>query len=356
VWYSVATFVLAFQNSPDMVNLWRFIGGVGIGVELVTIDTYISELVPKRARGKAFAYQQAIGFCAVPLVALFAWLLVPADPFGFSGWRWVVLIGSAGALIIWWLRLGLPESPRWLAQQGRFAEAEQVMQAIEARVAAEIDRSLPLPEPAPAENPRPGSYWEVFSPAYRGRTVMMIVANFCSTIGFYGFANWVPTLLIAKGIHVTQSLQYTFIMAFAYPLFALVSTQFADRMERKWQVVASSIGMAVCGVLFSMQEAAEALIVLGFVQTMMNTWISFSFHNYQAELFPTRMRARAVGFVYSWSRFSTIFTGFFVAFFLKNFGVPGVFGFIAVAMAIVAIAIGGFGPRTNHRPLEEISH
>jgi MFS transporter, putative metabolite:H+ symporter len=356
VWYSIATFVLAFQNSPDMVNLWRFIGGVGIGVELVTIDTYISELVPKSARGKAFAFQQAIGFCAVPLVALFAWLLVPADPLGFSGWRWVVLIGSAGALFIWWLRLGLPESPRWLAQQGRFAEAERVMQAIETQVAAETGRSLPLPEQAPAENPRRGSYWEVFSPAYRGRTIMMIVANFCSTIGFYGFANWVPTLLIAKGIHVTQSLQYTFIMAFAYPLFALVSTQFADRMERKWQVVASSVGMAVCGVIFSMQEAPEALIVLGFVQTMMNTWISSSFHNYQAELFPTRMRARAVGFVYSWSRFSTIFTGFFVAFFLKNFGVPGVFGFIAVAMAIVAIAIGGFGPRTNHRPLEEISH
>ncbi|MGC1411580.1 MAG: MFS transporter [Acetobacteraceae bacterium] len=356
VWYSIATLILAFQSSADMVNLWRFIGGVGIGVELVTIDTYISELVPKRVRGKAFAFQQAIGFCAVPLVALLAWLLVPIDPLGFSGWRWVVLIGSAGAVFIWWLRLALPESPRWLAQQGRFAEAEQVMQTIETQVAAESHQPLATPELAPPEDPRAGSYWEVFSPAYRGRAIMMIVANFCSTIGFYGFANWVPTLLIAKGIHVTQSLQYTFIMAFAYPLFALVGTTYADRMERKWQIVTSSIGMAVCGVAFSMQSAPAALIVLGFIQTMMNTWISFSFHNYQAELFPTRMRARAVGFVYSWSRFSTIFTGFFVAFFLKNFGVPGVFAFIAVAMAIVAIAIGAFGPRTNHRPLEEISH
>lgn len=356
VWYSVATLILSFQNSADMVNLWRFIGGVGIGVELVTIDTYISELVPKRVRGRAFAYQQGIGFCAVPLIALLAWLLVPTDPLGISGWRWVVVIGSVGALFIWWLRLGLPESPRWLAQQGRYEEAERVMQAIEAKVASEAGQALPPPELAPPENPRAGSYLEVFSPAYRGRAIMMIIANFCSTIGFYGFANWVPTLLIAKGIHVTQSLQYTFIMAFAYPLFALFSTSFADKMERKWQVVAASIGMAVCGVIFSMQDAAAALIVLGFIQTMMNTWISFSFHNYQAELFPTRMRARAVGFVYSWSRFSTIFTGFFIAFFLKNFGVEGVFGFIAVAMAIVAISIGGFGPRTNHRPLEEISH
>ena len=210
VWYSIATLILAFQNSADMVNLWRFIGGIGIGVELVTIDTYISELVPKRVRGKAFAFQQAIGFCAVPLVALLAWLLVPVDPLGFSGWRWVVLIGSAGAVFIWWLRLGLPESPRWLAQQGRFAEAEHVMQAIETQVAAESHQPLPTPELATPEDPRPGSYWEVFSPAYRGRAIMMIVANFCSTIGFYGFANWVPTLLIAKGIHVTQSLHVHF--------------------------------------------------------------------------------------------------------------------------------------------------
>ena len=61
------------------------------------------------------------------------------------------------------------------------------------------------------------------------------------------------------------------------------------------------------------------------------------------------MRARAVGFVYSWSRFSTIFSGFFVAFFLRNFGVPGVFVFVILSIAI------SFGPRTNRRSLEEIA-
>jgi MFS transporter, putative metabolite:H+ symporter len=91
------------------------------------------------------------------------------------------------------------------------------------------------------------------------------------------------------------------------------------------------------------------------LQTMMNAWLSFSAHNYQSELFPTRVRARAVGFVYSWSRFSTIFTGFIIAAILQRFGVPGVFMFVASAMAVVVLSIALFGPRTNHRSLEEIS-
>jgi putative MFS transporter len=355
VWYSVASLVMAFQYTPSGVNLWRLIAGIGIGVELVTVDTFISELVPKRARGKTFAIQQSIGFLPVPLVALLAWLLNPTAPLGLSGWRWVVIIGSVGAVIVWFIRLKLPESPRWLAQQGRLDEAHHVMTAIEARVAAESGHALPAPEPPVVEDPRKGRLIEIFNPAYRSRTIMLSVANFCQTIGFYGFANWVPTLLIAKGIHVSQTLEYSFIIAFAYPLFPLVSSLFADRVERKWQVCLSCIGIAVFGVAFSLQTEAGPLIVIGALQTMMNAWLSFSAHNYQSELFPTRIRATAVGFVYSWSRFSTIFTGFIIAAILQRFGVPGVFLFIAGAMAIVVLSVAVFGPRTNRLSLEEIA-
>ena len=356
LWYSVCTLILAFQDTANGVNLWRMIAGIGIGVELVTIDTYISELVPKSARGKAFAFQQGIGFLTVPLVALFAWLLVPLSPLGLSGWRWVIIIGSVGAVFIWIIRWRLPESPRWLAQHGRLADAERVIAAIEARVAADHGQALPPPAPPTPEQPGHGSYLEAFAPEYLSRTIMMIVVSFGSTIGFYGFANWVPTLLIEKGILVTKSLEYTVIIALAYPAFALVSTSFADRMERKAQVAISSLGMAVVGVIFSLQSLPLALIVLGAIQTMLLTWLSFSYHNYMAEIYPTRIRARAVGFVYSWSRFSAAFTGFFIAFFLKTAGVFGVFLFIGGAMVVVAAAISLFGPRTNQLALEQIAH
>lgn len=355
IWYCIATFIMAFQTTPNSINLWRLIAGIGIGVELVTVDTFISELVPKRARGRTFAIQQSIGFIPVPVVAFLAWLLNPVAPFGLSGWRWVVLFGSVGAILVWVVRLRLPESPRWLAQQGRVEEAEEIMRRIEAKVEAEYGKPLPRPEAPALESAAQGRLAEAFSPEYRSRTIMLSVANFFQTIGFYGFANWVPTLLIAKGIHISQTLEYSFIIAFAYPLFPLVSVLFADKIERKWQVCLSCAGIAICGMIFAQQTSAGWIIVLGTLQTMMNAWLSFSAHNYQAELFPTRIRARAVGFVYSWSRFSTIFTGFIIAAILQRFGVTGVFVFIAGAMAIVVVAIGLAGPRTNRLALEQIA-
>jgi putative MFS transporter len=83
--------------------------------------------------------------------------------------------------------------------------------------------------------------------------------------------------------------------------------------------------------------------------------MSFSFHAYQAELYPTRIRAQAIGFVYSWSRFSAIFSGFIIAFFLGRYGTIGVFGFIAGAMLVVVIVIAGLGPAVTKRRLEAIA-
>ena len=83
--------------------------------------------------------------------------------------------------------------------------------------------------------------------------------------------------------------------------------------------------------------------------------MSFAYHTYQSELYPTRIRARAVGFVYSWSRLSTVFSSFVIALFLRNYGTVGVFIFIACSMLMVCLLIGGFGPRTARRPLEEIA-
>ncbi len=113
----------------------------------MTIGTYISELVPKQIRGRAFACEQAVGFLSVPVVAFLSYLLVPRRPFGIDGWRWVVLIGAHGAVFVWFIRRALPESPRWLAHKGRLAEADRVLSKLEANVAREYGKPLPAPAP-----------------------------------------------------------------------------------------------------------------------------------------------------------------------------------------------------------------
>jgi putative MFS transporter len=355
VWYSVTTAIMAFQSSGFGVNLWRFIAGIGIGVELVTIDTYVAELVPRTHRGRAFAYNQFFQFLAVPIVAFIAWLLVPRAPLGFDGWRWVVLIGSAGAIVIWFIRLGLPESPRWLARHGRIARAEQVTAALEARVAADIARPLPEPVPLEVREDGEGRFGEIWRPPFSRRAIVLSVFNFFQTFGYYGFAAWVPTLLIAKGITITTSLLYSFVIAIANPIGPLLGTLIADRMERKWQVCCAAIGIAVFGLLFANATDAFMLIGLGVLVTLCNNWMSYSFHSYQSELFPTRIRSRAVGFVYSWSRLSAAISGLVVAYLLNLGGVTAVFSFIAFSMLIVLVSIGGFGPRTSGLALESIS-
>lgn len=356
LWYSIFTALMAFQGTAGGVDLCRFIAGIGVGLEQVTIDTFLPEIVPPQGRGKAFAFYQFVEFCAVPFVALLGWLLVPKTFFGLEGWRWVTLIGSLGAIVVWWLRRSLPESPRWLAAHGRESDAERVLADLEA--CAIRDTGSPLPDPAPepvAPASGRGSFGELLRPPYAKRTLVLSIFNLMQTIAFYGFGSWVPTLLIAKGIRVTTSQEYAFIIAIANPVGPLLGMLVADRMERKWQIVSAGIAIGVFTFLFANQANAALVIVFGVAVTLANNWMSFAFHNYQGELFPTRIRARAVGFVYSWSRVSAACASLMINFLLIRGGAPAVASFIAVAMVVMTVTIGGFGPQTRRLTLEEIS-
>ncbi|MGU7768760.1 MFS transporter [Burkholderia sp. MR1-5-21] len=354
LWYTAANIVMAFQDTAFGLNLWRFIAGIGIGVEIVTIGTYVSELVPKHIRGRASACSQAVGFCAVPAVAFLSYGLVPRTVFGLDGWRCVVLIGVVAAVGVWFIRRRLPESPRWLAQQGRIDEADAVMTRLEARV--QRDTGRPLPPPAEPEPVRPkAAFRDLLVAPYRQRVAMLVIFHVFQTVGYYGFANWVPTLLVRQGITVTTSLMYASIIAIAAPIGPLVGLLIADRFERKAVIIGMAALNVVCGLLFSQARETVLLVGLGVCLVLAGNIISYSYHAYQAELFPTSIRARAVGFVYSWSRVSAMFSSFVIAWCLREFGVSGVFVFISAAMAIVIAAVALLGPRTRDVALEDIS-
>jgi putative MFS transporter len=346
--------MVALQNDAFGLDVWRLVSGIGLGLEMVTIGAYISEMAPKGMRGKAFACSQAIGFCCVPVISFLAYELVPIAPLGIEGWRWVVLLGAAAAVLIGFLRFAIPESPRWLARQGRMEEADRVLQGIEDKVASEYGR--PLPEPEPAEPVASASgFVDLWAAPVRNRVILMSVFNVFQTIGFYGFSNWAPSLLVKQGITVSTSLGYTTLIALAAPVGPLVGFFVGDRIERKFVIVAAAGAVLTCGLIFGATREPALIIAMGIGLTLANNMMSYSFHAYQQELFPTGIRARAAGFVYSWSRLSVIFNSFVIAFLVGEFGAQGVFVFIAAAMVVVMATIGLFGPRTNNISLERIS-
>jgi MFS transporter, putative metabolite:H+ symporter len=355
IWYCACTAIMAFQRTGQWLNIWRLIAGVGFGVQLVTVDTYIAELMPRTLRGRAFSINQFVSFCVVPVVALLAWIFVPLAPLGFDGWRWVVLFGSVGAVIVWALRAGIPESPRWLAAVGRGDEADAILSKIETKVAAEQGGTLPPLQPAETELHGPATLRDIFAPKYRGRTLMLSVFNAAQAIGFYGFNSWIPTLLMARGINITHGLEYAFIIAIAQPVGPLLGCLFADKIERKRQIVGGLAGMAVLMTAFAFANSPALLILIGIAFTLAANVMSYAYHGYQAELFPTRIRSRAVGFVYSWSRLAAAFSGLIVGSLLATGGVPAVAVFIGGAMLVGMAMIGLFGPSTNGLALEQLN-
>lgn len=296
-------------------------------------------------------------FIAVPIVAFLSWWLVPLAPYGLDGWRWVVLIGVAGSMVIWVLRLYVPESPLWLARHGRTDEALKILARLEAAAdPAKMFSNEPRPKPAArvaaTGAPTNVTFGDLFKPPYLSLVLLFLVFNFCQAFGFYGFANWVPTLLVEKGITVTKSLQYSFIIAFAYPIAPLLAAGFADRFERRWIICGASAAIIAFGLGFSQLTQPVLLILFGVLLTAANMTSSYAYHAYQSEVFPTAVRARASGMVYSVSRLSAMFSGFIVAFMLREAGVIGVFGLITAAMLAVIAALAAFGPNVRGKPLD----
>jgi putative MFS transporter len=354
--YSVFNLLIALSSAPGMIDLWRFLAGLAVGVQLINNDSFISEVTPRPQRGHYMALAWTMVLSAVPFTAFLSMLLVPHHPLGFSGWRWVVAVGSLGGMAVWFVQHGLPESPRWLAAHGRNREAAVVVAAIEQKVIAE--RCLDLPEIEPTDAPplqKKGRWQEIFSARYLPRTLIISLFQFCQTIGVFGFTAWVPILLAKQGITVVHSLQYTFMVVLLTPLGGLIGTWLSERFERKLQISAACLGIAVFGFAFALVGIIPLVIFSGAMIVLGSNWLISVFHAYSAELFPTRIRAQALGFTFCWSRLSAMFVGYWVAEILALYGVTGVFVMIGGAMAIIIVAVGVFGPRTNGLSLEALA-
>jgi MFS transporter, putative metabolite:H+ symporter len=351
--YSGFTLAGAFSTNATMLIASRFLAGLGIGAELPLVDAYLSELLPSRLRGRYTAWAYTLGFVGIPAAGLLGRVLVPLEPFGVEGWRWMFVTGSLGAIVVWLLRTRLPESPRWLASVGREVEAE----AIVARMEQEANVSRPISDPAPpdpvaAVQP---SWLATFGEPYRTRVLMLGVFHIFQSIGYYGFGTLAPLVLASKGYSIVTSLTFTTLTFVGYPIGSALSIPIVERVDRKWLIVGSAFLMSVLGIGMGYASSAVVIVTLGFLYTAASNVFSNGLHVFQAEIFPTAVRTTAAGACYGLSRLSSAAMPFVLLPVLRQWGPGPMFVVIGAAMWIVMIDVAWFGPRTTGLSLEEVN-
>ncbi|HEV3119835.1 MAG TPA: MFS transporter, partial [Gemmataceae bacterium] len=263
----------------------RLLAGAGIGAENVIIDAYVSEVMPRQIRGRAVALTHAVAFTALPVAGFLALLLAPEE--SPHGWWLLLVIGSMGALFSWYFRRRLPESPRWSATVGRHEEAAAALADIEAEVERRTG-SLLRPVCVPAQEPTPRSpFWEIWSPGYRRRTLMLVVFHLLQTVGYYGFMHWLVALARQKVLEFNPALALTAAAYVLAPVGPLLAAWSSERFQRKWLIVALALAVAVGQLLFGWVQSSLWLFVTASAVVVGLNWFSAVFHAYQAELFPT---------------------------------------------------------------------
>ncbi|KLU60640.1 inner membrane metabolite transport protein YdjE [Peptococcaceae bacterium CEB3] len=354
--YSLFTFIGAFSFNASMLIVSRFIAGLGIGAEPPLSDTYMSEMYPSHSRGRLLAWTYTISFLGIPAAGFLSMILVPMHPFGWDGWRWVFVIGSLGAAIVWILRSLLPESPRWLESVGRVEEAEAITAKMETEAIEKYGNdslSTPKAEEVPTYGKFP--FRALFSKLYLKRTIMLWIFQVFQSVGYYGFGTIVPMVLVAKGYSVVHSLTYTALSFIGYPIGSALSLPIMERLDRKWLITGSAFLMGVLGISLGYSSSGTAIVLFGFLYTLVSNIFSNGYHLLQAEIFPTYARSTATGTAYSLSRLSSGLLPFVLLPVLKSAGAGPMFGLVAFAMLIVIVDVGFFAPQTTGLALEIVN-
>jgi putative MFS transporter len=359
--YSLFSLAAAFSPNIETFLVLRFLAGIGLGAELVLVDTYLAEFMPSRVRGRMIAWAYTIGFLGVPLAALLGGRLVARQElFGIDGWRWLLVFGGLGAVFVLVIRTQLPESPRWLESRGRDAEARAVVASVVGTVApgpaipSDAAKSSTGTVDSADDAPSVGEVLRIAFRDYRSRSVMLVIFQVLQTVAYYGFATLAPLVLVSKGFTVTESLGYAALTFAGYPLGSLASVPLVERVERKYLIIASALGIAVCGIVFAAAAQVAVIVTAGFLLTAVSNVFSNTFHIYQAEIFPTAIRSTASGIAYSLSRATSTVLPFIAVPALAALGPVTVFSGAAVLIVLLCLNVGLLGPRSTGLELEQV--
>jgi MFS transporter, putative metabolite:H+ symporter len=357
--YSIFNGLSAFATGVGMLMVLRFLAGLGLGGELPVASTLVSEFAPAHRRGFLVVLLESFWAYGSVLAALIAFLVIPS-----WGWRAALLIGALPAFYAFVIRRTLPESPRFLASQGRHEEAEAIVRRIaeesghaDPLAAAPTAGAAPAPAAAPTQKPSVG---ELFSSRYLSRTVVLWAMWATMNFSYYGIFLWLPLQFVRKGFTLEQALLFNLIIAVAQIPGYFAAAYLVERWGRKPTLV-TFLGLCAVGAYFFGRVALvgldiPAILLWGSVVSFFNLGAWGVVYTYTPELYPTYLRGTGAGWAAACGRVFAFLAPLSVAYQIAVFGsdetVFLVFTAVMVAGGILVLLLG---PETRGRSLDELA-
>ncbi len=356
VW-SIATFavmslVCAFAWDYQSFLVFRLIQGFGLGGEVPIAAVYISELAQSKSRGRFVMLYELIFPVGIVAASLLGLWIVPT-----LGWQYMFVFGAIPAVLVLFLRRVLPESPRWLAGTGRLAEAETALATIERETEKAFGQPLPPPQAAIKLDAKPASLSDLFGPLYLRRTLVVWLIWFTSYLVNYGLAIWMPTVYrTVFKLPLAVSLQYGLITTAIGFVGAAIAAVIIDKIGRKHLFAGAFAGGAAALLMLSTLSdptPEQVLIYISIANFFVNA-INLGVYLYTPELYPTRVRALAVGTATAWLRLASMIGPTTVGLLIAS-GLQSVFLSFGLVALITAIVTALFAVETKKRLLEQVS-
>jgi putative MFS transporter len=343
--YSIATGLCSLAGSLGALCGLRFLVGLGLGGELPVASTLVSEFSPAKRRGLMIVLLESFWAYGWVLAALIGYLLIPS-----YGWRIAFLIGTLPALYALILRRSIPESPRYLEEKGRLAEAEAVMRQVEGESAG-VKQGTAASFPAAK-----GRWAELFSKPLLRRTIMLWLVWFGIVFSYYGIFAWLPSLLRATYPLVT-TFEYTLIITLAQIPGYFSAAFLVDRLGRKATLALYLLLCAVGAFFFRHAGSPVEILIWGCVISFFNLGAWGVLYTYTPELYPTRIRSSGTGSATAFGRIGGIVGPYIVGLLLPSWGagVGTIFAMFAAIFLVVSAIVMIMGEETKGSSLERIA-
>ena len=358
--YSAAMILGAVSPSGLFLIITRVAAGVAIGINVNIIIPYLAEFAPPKQRGHfvgSLAGFFGMGFVLAALIGYF--VIQTMD----EGWRVAqVIVGLPIILAVIWRR-NLPESPRYLVSRGRVDEARAIVDDLEAKVRKATGKDLPPVDANVSYEPDKQlsmrsvlqQFIALWRPNMLRQTILIWVLWFCFSFAYYGFLTFLPTLLVDKGLTISESFGYSIAIEVAQVIGYFPAAMLSEKLDRKWSIVIFLAASALSAVGLSAASSNVQVLVFGILLALFLNGAYAPLYTYTPEVYPTPIRATGVGASAVFSRVGAALAPIIMGATYASLKFSGVFGMLCVVIAVAVVVVVTMGVSTRHRSLEEIA-